>query len=129
MENLLDTYTLGLECNYKGERYSARDNGAVLRHPLIDGKPRQTDNKWTFGNSVIQSLTPNAIQRNWRTPSELPCCPQIITENPIAIYAKQLKTDEMFCNNNLFSSKVLDFAVTDTSFKFLYIFAVEKCLR
>ena len=49
MDNLLDTYTLDLECNYKGERYSVRDNGAVLKHPRIDKKPRPTDNHWTFG--------------------------------------------------------------------------------
>ena len=49
MDNLLDTYTLDLECNYKGERYSVRDNGAVLKHPRIDKKPRPTDNKRTFG--------------------------------------------------------------------------------
>ena len=37
------------ECSYKGERYSARDNGAVLRHPSNGKRPRPTDNKWTFG--------------------------------------------------------------------------------
>jgi hypothetical protein len=49
MDNLLDTYTLDLECNYKGERYAARDNGAVLRHSLNGKRPRPTDNNWTFG--------------------------------------------------------------------------------
>jgi len=49
MDNLLDIYTLDLECNYKGERYSVRDNGAILKHPRIDKKPRRTDNQWTFG--------------------------------------------------------------------------------
>ena len=34
---------------YKGERYLARDNGEVLRHPPIGKQPRPTDNKWTFG--------------------------------------------------------------------------------
>lgn len=34
---------------YKNERYSARDNGSVLRHPKQADKPRPTDNKWTFG--------------------------------------------------------------------------------
>jgi hypothetical protein len=36
-------------CVYKGERYSVRDNGAVLRYPLEGGRPRPTDNSWTFG--------------------------------------------------------------------------------
>jgi hypothetical protein len=29
---------------YKGERYSVRDNGAVLRYPLEGKRPRPTDN-------------------------------------------------------------------------------------
>lgn len=36
-------------CVYKDERYSVRDNGAVLRHPFENKRPRPTDNKWTFG--------------------------------------------------------------------------------
>jgi hypothetical protein len=36
-------------CVYKGERYSVGDNGAVLRYPLEGGRPRPTDNSWTFG--------------------------------------------------------------------------------
>jgi len=38
------------ECIYKAERYSVRDYGAVMRHPLDINRPRPTDNKWTFGN-------------------------------------------------------------------------------
>lgn len=34
---------------YKGERYSVRDNGAVLRYPLEGKRPRPTDNSWTLG--------------------------------------------------------------------------------
>lgn len=36
-------------CSYKDERYSVRDNGAVLRHARVGDKPRPTDNQWTFG--------------------------------------------------------------------------------
>lgn len=38
-----------VECKYKEERYSVRDNGAVLRYPLNGKRPRPTDNNWTFG--------------------------------------------------------------------------------
>ncbi len=41
------------ECDYKGEHYSVRDNGAVLRHSKPDGKNRKLDNIWTFGTSQI----------------------------------------------------------------------------
>lgn len=37
------------ECVYKDERYSVRDNGAVLRHSRNGKRPRPTDNHWTFG--------------------------------------------------------------------------------
>jgi hypothetical protein len=36
-------------CIYKGERYSVRNNGAVLRFPLEGKRSRPTDNSWTFG--------------------------------------------------------------------------------
>ena len=34
-------------CEFKGETYSVRDNGAVMRHPKKS--VRKTDNIWTFG--------------------------------------------------------------------------------
>ena len=36
-----------LECDYKGEHYSVRDNGAIMRH--TKGRKRPNDNTWTFG--------------------------------------------------------------------------------
>ncbi|MDD5670062.1 MAG: HNH endonuclease signature motif containing protein [Candidatus Omnitrophica bacterium] len=36
-------------CIYKNDKYSVRDNGAVLRHSNDGGKNRKTDNIWTFG--------------------------------------------------------------------------------
>jgi len=38
-----------IECVYKNERYSVRDNGAVLRQCRENKRPRPTDNQWTFG--------------------------------------------------------------------------------
>jgi hypothetical protein len=47
----IDDFEVEVECVYKKERYSVRDNGAILRHPR-DGKcSRRIDNKWTFGKS------------------------------------------------------------------------------
>jgi hypothetical protein len=45
----LKEYKAEIICIYKGERFSVRDNGAVLRYPLEGKKPRPTDNLWTFG--------------------------------------------------------------------------------
>jgi hypothetical protein len=48
-----------------------------------------------------ESLSPNAVQRNWKIPSEFPCCPQKYTEDPIVAYAINLKTGSIFCQNNI----------------------------
>jgi hypothetical protein len=45
----LTEYKIQINCDYKGERYSVRDNGSVLRFPLDHSRSRPTDNKWTFG--------------------------------------------------------------------------------
>lgn len=39
------------ECDYKGEHYSVRDNGAVMRHPRPGRRVTKYDNVWTFGNT------------------------------------------------------------------------------
>lgn len=50
MSNLIDDFKIEKTCCYKGEIYSVRDNGSVMRH-LRDGKrKRQLDGFWTFGN-------------------------------------------------------------------------------
>jgi hypothetical protein len=45
----IDVYTHEVDCSYKDEKYCVRDNGAVLRYPSDNNRPRPTDNKWTFG--------------------------------------------------------------------------------
>ncbi len=45
----IDDFKQKVECIYKDERYSVRDNGAVLRHSREGKKPRPTDCQWTFG--------------------------------------------------------------------------------
>lgn len=44
-----DNYTEVRECNYKGEHYSVRDNGAVYRHAREGEILRKYDDVWTFG--------------------------------------------------------------------------------
>lgn len=38
-----------VEVVYKGELYSVRDNGAIMRHAPVGAKARPKDNIWTFG--------------------------------------------------------------------------------
>ena len=43
------------ECDYKGEHYSVRDNGAVCRHSRIGKRVRKDDNVWSFGKANIRT--------------------------------------------------------------------------
>ena len=45
----VDDFSQEKECIFKGERYSVRDNGAVLRHQRDGKRARPNDNQWTFG--------------------------------------------------------------------------------
>lgn len=56
MNKLIDIFQEERICEYRGEVYSVRDNGAILRHPK--NKPRILDNKWTFGKINIQKGYP-----------------------------------------------------------------------
>jgi hypothetical protein len=62
---------------------------------------------------TIKAKTLNAVQRNWRVPSEFPCCPQEYAEEPIKGYADNLKAGSVFCQNNVYSSLVLKSAISD----------------
>ena len=54
MSNLIDIYEIEKTCEYKGETYSVRDNGAVMRHFREGKKIRPLDGVWTFGNINYQ---------------------------------------------------------------------------
>lgn len=63
--------------------------------------------------SKTQSLTPNAIQLNWKYPVEFPACPQEYTGNPLETYMANLKEGVVFSTNSNYSdSKVLRFGMS-----------------
>jgi len=94
------------------------------------GKPLQGGSlgEWIYNRSVsnqsaanvedelefINSLTPNAVQkaRNWKTPSEFPCCPQVNTDNPIPDCTANLKAGNIFSLNQYTSSIIERFAIS-----------------
>lgn len=45
----IDDYSEEKQCTYMEERYSVRDNGAVIRHPREGKRKRSADSNWTFG--------------------------------------------------------------------------------
>ena len=64
-------------------------------------------------SETVGSLTPNAVQRDWKTPSEFPCCQLKITDNPIDTYFSNLEKGGVFSSNQYFQSIILDFAKSE----------------
>ena len=58
LAGLIDIFEEEKQCEYRGEVYSVRDNGAVMRHPREGKKPRSLDNIWTFGKIDTQKGYP-----------------------------------------------------------------------
>jgi hypothetical protein len=58
------------------------------------------------------SLTPNTVQKNWKTPSEFPCCPQDISNKSITDYFANLKVEKVFSQNQYLISIIYDFAIS-----------------
>lgn len=54
-----------------------------------------------------QSLTPMAIQRKWNTPTEFPCCPNDIGQEPLEEYSRNLITDAVFSRDRYKESLVV----------------------
>lgn len=48
-QDLINVYDCEKQCEYKGRRFAARDNGAIMRYPRDGYEPNFNDNKWTFG--------------------------------------------------------------------------------
>ncbi|MCB1136735.1 MAG: HNH endonuclease, partial [Chlamydiia bacterium] len=62
---------------------------------------------------LVSAKTPGAAQRNWRIPTEFPCCPSSGEERPISAYLNNLTPGAIFSRNKISTSVVLDAAVTD----------------
>ncbi|MBO7618218.1 MAG: HNH endonuclease [Bacteroidales bacterium] len=58
-----------------------------------------------------QSLTPNAIQLNWKYPVHFPCCPQQYSSNPLETYISNLEEGKIFSTNDMGESSVLKFGM------------------
>ena len=120
--------------NYEWMCAVSREEAQASKERLLawakSDKPLQGGSlgEWIFNRSIsnqatdyveeelefINSLTPNAVQkvRNWKTPSEFPCCPQENTHNPIAYYTANLKVGNVFSRNQYTSSIIERFAIS-----------------
>ena len=61
-----------------------------------------------------KSLTPNAIQLDWKHPVEFPCCPQQVTGKPLETYHANLKEGKIFSKNSFGESTILKFGLTSS---------------
>lgn len=59
----------------------------------------------------VKSLTPNAVQVDWKTPTEFPCCPMESSIKPLEEYKERLKPTVIFSKNIYTSSLVVDSAL------------------
>jgi len=51
----VNIYEREVDCDYRGEKYLVRDNGAVFRKSRPGKRKRPLDEKWTFGNPCDHS--------------------------------------------------------------------------
>lgn len=54
------------------------------------------------------SLTPGAIQRNWRTPTEFPLCPEKVNQTALDDYLARLVAGAVFARNRYAESTVVE---------------------
>lgn len=80
----------------------------------IDVFPEQIDKVEGIGSyidSLTESLTPNAMQRYWRTPTEFPLCPSEIGDKPLTAYLNNLKKGAVVTKNQYVTHFIDDFVL------------------
>ena len=73
----------------------------------------------------IESFTPLATQRNWKTPNAFPLCPDKITNQPLTDYLRQLQQGSVFSHNK-FGETLIEMA--DLSEDGLFISVVTRII-
>lgn len=72
--------------------------------------------EWIYtkmNTNIIDSLTPLAKQKDWKTPNEFLCCPDKVDTDPIQFYLKNLSEDAIFSKNRYGESTIIKFASAD----------------
>ena len=94
----------------KNKPFNSLDEWLIHRYEIQN---RASNDKYRTIGYITQSLTKNAIQIKWTVPSEFPCCPQGIVDNPITSYFDNLLEDSLFCKNDSYKTFVLDAALSE----------------
>ena len=88
------------------------NNFSVSYTNTVEMEPKSNDVTRGKEPLKIQSLTPNAIQLDWKHPVEFPCCPQQVSDKPLDTYMSNLAEGKVFSRNNLGESTILKFGMT-----------------
>ena len=114
----------------KWAKNPAKAQGGALGDWIFQDTPKSgSDNTIKFNESIFidteeeeeelefktQSLTPNAIQINWKYPENFPCCPQQFSGNPLEAYMANLKEGCLFSTNDWGNSSVLRFGMPQSN--------------
>jgi hypothetical protein len=84
------------------EWYNHRSNYEI-QEELIEEENRRI-HEALYG--LKPSLTPGALQLNWKVPSEFPLCPQVVTSSPLQDYLSNLEVGKVFCQNDVYKYTV-----------------------
>ena len=60
---------------------------------------------------LVESLTSNAVQEDWRTPTEFPLCPTDILS--LETYYSSLEKGKVFSSNTYGTNSIMEFAISD----------------
>lgn len=75
-------------------------------------------NRYEHKNNLVNSdfftnsIHPNSLQKNWKIPSNFPCCPQELTNNPINSYFLNLVIGKIFSENQYSTSIIVEYALS-----------------
>jgi hypothetical protein len=108
------------EITYNGRFYEHIRRDVFYREPTEEyrnvlelfSKAVQQKDDYSKDDFLTQSITPNAIQKNWQTPCEYPSCPSELTDSTILEYKNKLEKGITFSKNQYGESIVEQF---DTS--------------
>lgn len=81
-------------------------NNTILERTFVDSK---SDSKLI----ITDSITPTALQGDWKTPTEFVRCPTSISNNPLEDYYNNLEANTLFSRTRYGESVILDFALSD----------------
>lgn len=97
---------------YQSYNPSKKSSDFDFNRTNLVGKEENTNavEGWRYG--LTESLTSNALQKNWKTPTEFPLCPIEVKSEAIAEYYENLEADKTFCRNKYSESKIIDFAIS-----------------